>query len=79
MTFAINNPVTSATATKIILNAVSTADTTSFSIKRARLPNPILPGTSSIKGNRLQRVVAACVLVMGLALFGNGIVQRVVA
>lgn len=44
-----------------------------------KLPSGALPGTASLKGNGLQRVMAAFVLVMGLALFGNGIVQRVVA
>lgn len=44
-----------------------------------KLPPSALPGASSIKGNGAQRVMAAFVLVMGLALFGNGILQRVVA
>jgi hypothetical protein len=44
-----------------------------------KLPSGALPGTKSLQGNGLQKVMAAFVLVMGLALFGNGIVQRVVA
>lgn len=44
-----------------------------------KLPSGSVPGTTPIKGNGLQKVMAAFVLVMGLALFGNGIIQRVVA
>jgi len=44
-----------------------------------KLPPSALPGTPTLKGNGPQRLMAAFVLVMGLALFGNGILQRVVA
>lgn len=44
-----------------------------------KLPPGSIPGIASMKGNGLQKVMSAFVLVMGLALFGNGIIQRVVA
>lgn len=44
-----------------------------------KFPPGAVQGTPSIKGNAGQQLVAAFVLVMGLALFGNGILQRVVA
>jgi hypothetical protein len=44
-----------------------------------KLPQGSIPGTPTLKGNGLQKVMSAFVLVMGLALFGNGIVQRVIA
>jgi hypothetical protein len=44
-----------------------------------KLPSGAIPGTPLLQGNSLQRLMAVCVLVVGVALFGNGIVQRVVA
>jgi hypothetical protein len=43
-----------------------------------KLPSGAQQGAgASIAGNGGQRVIAAVVLVIGVALFGNGIVQRV--
>jgi hypothetical protein len=44
-----------------------------------KLPSGAIPGTPPLQGNGGQRLMALVVLVMGVALFGNGIVQRVVA